>query len=472
MKMRTRLLVLFLAFITLAAIFLSSCKTPTDTPQTTAPTTTETEEERTPPLAKANYGETFTVLYPQWGTYQNFFFVDETVSDNMSKAIYDRQILVEEHLGVTLKSVRIDGNTSIKDVAPRIVQNAMAGDDEYQMVLTHCFEGVVPMATGEHLYDLAELPNIDLDAPYWNKNVVEGLAMNGAYYYAINDFMISEPLAIFFNKTIATNNGIDNLYQIVKDGEWTIDKMSEIAQSAFIDAGEGEENTYGFSAMSNYHFMAFMSSSGIKVIEHDENGDFKLTLNNDRMITLTEKIQSLANAQFTNLYPYAPLLVNTDETFLDGKSLFAVVSTADAANYGNTDTPIGILPFPKLDTSQKEYYAQDWSGLFAIPAAITNPEMVGSVVEMLAYFSEETTMPAYYDRLLGSRYSNEPEDREMLELIFSSLVAEPALSFCTNSGTPLGNLVYTLVRILKDGSFASHYASYEQAAQLALDILR
>ena len=95
----------------------------------------------------------------------------------------------------------------------------------------------------------------------------------------------------------------------------------------------------------------------------------------------------------------------------------AVTSGGNHVDFG-----VGILPYPKYDTEQEDYISLDWGGLMGVPGTIVNTEMVGAVIELLAYESADTVIPAYYDVLLSGKLArddllHEALSRELLVLL-------------------------------------------------------
>ena len=112
-----------------------------------------------------------------------------------------------------------------------------------------------------------------------------------------------------------------------------------------------------------------------------------------------------------------------------------------------------------------------------IPAGITDKAMVGKTLECLSFYSGNTVNVAYYERLLGSRVADVPDDAEMLDkYIFGSLSLNPAMNFCEKANEPLGILVYTIPKMLRSklngttvNSIATNWAANRKAAQKVID---
>ena len=86
----------------------------------------------------------------------------------------------------------------------------------------------------------------------------------------------------------------------------------------------------------------------------------------------------------------------------------------------------GIVPMPKLSKEQKEYrtFVQDQVTAFGISAAIGDDERqsaLGAVMESIAYNSNKIVRPAYYDSSMSLRFMQDPQSRQMLDMMFEVL---------------------------------------------------
>jgi hypothetical protein len=85
----------------------------------------------------------------------------------------------------------------------------------------------------------------------------------------------------------------------------------------------------------------------------------------------------------------------------------------------------GVLPYPKLDASQENYYSTvgSWhSGFICVPIGQEDQSRTGAILEALAAESMYTLLPAYYDIALKGKLVRDEESEEMLDLIFGSKV--------------------------------------------------
>ena len=88
----------------------------------------------------------------------------------------------------------------------------------------------------------------------------------------------------------------------------------------------------------------------------------------------------------------------------------------------------GILPIPKFDEAQKDYYtySHDQYTVFMVPTTVADPEMSGAVLEVMAYESYRSVQPTYYELVLKGRYANDPQSRAMLDRITRNIKVDPS----------------------------------------------
>ena len=127
-----------------------------------------------------------------------------------------------------------------------------AGDDSYQMVMTHVYYEVANLITSNYFRDFQDFDSLQLTEDYWNYQLMEDLSINGTMYCGYNDFCLANCFVIGFNKEMVKDysNSIGDLYEQVRNKEWTIEKLIEYSALAGKDNGDGkwdENDTYGFS---------------------------------------------------------------------------------------------------------------------------------------------------------------------------------------------------------------------------------
>ncbi len=108
----------------------------------------------------------------------------------------------------------------------------------------------------------------------------------------------------------------------------------------------------------------------------------------------------------------------------------------------------------------------DFGGLMCVPTTISDPEMVGAVLELLAWDSENNVVPTYYNTLLEGKFAQDKTAASMLRLIFDSICYEVGGNYFGFSAG-CGDLFFAVSNVaFRDNSsdFASYYAKREKAA--------
>ena len=431
---------------------------------TTAETAAETADPSLPDVEISDYnGKEFHVFAPSWSHYKTSFFADGETGDVMNDAVFKRRTQTEEYLNLKLTHTIQGDVMKLYDTIRPIV---MAGEDTYQLILTHFYHCVAAILSDGLLYDQNKIAAIDFSKPYWNHLVNENLNVDGHQYYSSSDMMMSETIVMLFNKSIVTNYKMEDPYELVRSGDWTIDKMLAMIETATKDLNgdsviDHVNDQLGLTG-EYWRYSAFLGASDIFLAEKDASAGLRLSLNGERTVKLTEKFDKLINGTKST---FTWKVNATDICAMDtGRVLFQMEELANFFKYRETDVDFGILPLPKYDSAQDQHYAIELSGFIGVPATVGDPEMAGKVLEMLAYFSMDTTQPVYYEQVLGEKLSRDADSKEMLNLIFDSIVVDPGRVWFGN-GSAMGNLFYTIHNgIMQGEQFASWYAKHEEAA--------
>jgi len=410
--------------------------------------------------------------------------VDELTNDTLWDAIYERNAKIENQLGVTITTISQPGAYDHRDTWNATLRNAVntkSGDFD---------AAAIYMSTGSALalegmyYNLIDFPNITLSKPWWNQVIQKETTLFDSMYYLAGDIAISEVAggqAIFFNKKMFEElYPGEDLYQVVWDGQWTIDKMYEYIEAAWEDTNSSGEidngDTVGFNvaaleSASGGSMDSWIPAMGLRVTEHLD-GIPILSFYNERSVAAFEKVQKL-HADCAGTLPGGPA-VNPDSVFEAGKALFARAALDAGSGYREMTDPYGVIPMPKFDEEQEGHQTSSDNTvslvvvLSSVPAEKT--ELVGATLEHMAAGSYKEVTPAYYEIVLKSKYSNDPRDAEMYEYILGTFVYTFGFIYSTFSIAGVGNLFRVMT-----GDFAQQYEAnatkYETALETLIDKL-
>ena len=365
------------------------------------------------------------------------YWVEESDNDVLSLALYERQESVKNYLGVEVLASSAGSYLDYTEAFKTAVNNKAGGVDT---LLTHVSAGVAGLLTGGYLTPFGDLPGVDLDADYWNKDFMEDLSVCDEYLLGFSDFNILNTHVIAFNVDLLEKYNdcfYKSVYQMVDDHEWTLQQFIDIAKLGHIDNGSVDKNQYGLTGLQWVPWCGFLQSCGVNLVEMNDKGMYEISYMNDvykeRTQYVVAALTELAAAKYSCV-DYMSVGVPT-VPFESGRALMTLTSTLDIDNYLNYDIYFGILPYPTYAKGE-EYRSLQWGGYLAVPAYMENENMVGETLEMLSFYSKGVKT-AYYQKLLGKQIADNPDDIRMLEIIWDSVCTDFGQAFEETCGNPL-----------------------------------
>ena len=437
---------------------LASCSdnTPAETKETTAQQETsqtaestdasadesETEDERIKPNIpeSADFGgDTITFLHwynTAWTEtvrQSRDIYAEGITGEAINDAVYNRNVKIEDAYKVKI-ALQLEQST---DIASMVGQQVTAGDSTYDVVY-QLLSAAPALIQKSYFHNLFNVPNIDLEKPWWDQNSISSLSTMGILPLVSTSINVNDKdatAALAFNKTIAENNQLEDLYTLVREGKWTYDKLTEMAEATYNDSnGDGTmtpDDVYGFLGGrdvidSLYH------GSGSQFITKNENDEFVFTFGTERDVDVISKGIDIVNSSwYFNHHAWkdqSDILYR--QIFETGHGLFFWMRLDDVTNMRAGDADFGIIPIPKYEEAQDKYYSlvsQHTTGLMSIPitCAGDNLSMVGMVLEALAAESHYTLIPEYIETSLKTKNSRDAESADMLDIILGNRVFDP-----------------------------------------------
>ena len=457
-------------------------KTPTSTggnvtsaPITTEPVTTEMEYVA-PDVFYDSADYTILVTGNPAGTAANPFAYSDTqlVLDN---AVYMRNIAVEEELGITLNVIyeTASNNEGNGPGTKKLQADSTAGESNYDSCLIAAYDLGV-LAQQGMLADLSKVSHIDLDMDYWDQNAKDQLAINNKLFFTTGDISYNDKeytFAVLFNKTIAKEEALGNLYDLVREGKWTFDTFAEMARKVTVDLNGDDimdsRDKYGLELWDDT-ILYMVTGAGQKILTLDEDGVPELTLNTEITANIVEKYIKLASESCSINFQHMSGGVSWINMYINGQALFLLEYFKALPSFRDTDLDYGLLPFPKYDEAQESHQSgmSAWHVSFYCIPDLSDLEYSGIVSESLAYHSERLVTPAYYERNLVGRQIKDLESADMLDIIFDNRTYDLGLYYRT------GDLSSMLLNMLRTGNtaFASRYQAYHPRAEHQLKELK
>ena len=485
-----RFLCLILTGILVLPLLLTSCgdagsSGPAETTAQTAAAESETVTTE-PPFSDGlpdtdlgGYEINFIGKGAQFGAFEVYdVYVEAETGDLLKDAIFKRNRTIEEKYNFTIKFTPVEGSimggTRPGEIVHKLI---LSGDDTYDVI----YDGTTklsPLAESGELYDLYQVPNLDFDRPWWNADMNSRFSIMNKLYYTCGSAMLGPYdglYCILFNKKLVEDYGMGNLYEFVDNNNWTLDKFASLLADKAVDLngdgviGEGDIQPY---FTETYSFYTFMVGAGVTTSEKDDKDVPHITVNNERTaravdevlkfigdekaVTYIEDLMSAKGNDYGLSY-YVTGFTNNEFIFREGAMM-------EIPQLRNMDANFGILPMPKLDDKQDEYYHtfSVWNAaMMSIPINVRNIDKVGFILEAMAAESYHSVMPEYIERQLKGKLLRDNESEDVLKIILNTMTVDVVDTF---SWAPMVSIYQTLAKD-RTNKFASTYASREKSFQ-------
>ena len=427
---------LFIVILISLCVNVISCNTADTAEDANSPaenaaaTKSATSVEDIYPYAEHDFGgETIKVLARRDGAngQQDFedICVEEMNGDVLNDAVYQRTLAVEEKYNVKIEV------TYVEDSAGMTAKNVKANEDAYQIIQEKLIYLSQTLGAQNYLVDFNKIDSVTLEAPWYNQNLIKNLAINKKVTALGGDMAISDksgPSVTVFNKKMLVDYGLEDLYQTVRDGRWTLDKLHELMKKTSRDLnGDGkmtlQDDQWGLMA-EDFIGWTLSVGSGNRLAALDDDGLPYITANAPKAVSDWDKIMDIMyDKENRTLHPTS--IEAYVETFMNNRNFLQIQSICIIYMMRGMEQDFGIVPVPKYDEAQKSYITPTSpyvTRLIAVPVTCRNTETVGAVIDALSREGTNTVVPAYYDNLLNNKVARDNESIEMLKMIFDSVI--------------------------------------------------
>ena len=458
MKKITRILSGLLAASLLAGS-LAACSVATDDPADTKgpDQTSETEEE--PGLHDnlpndLNYGgDTVTIIsrYKEGWT-SGEIAVEGLKGEPVNDVVFERNKAVEERLGIKINSIE-DDDPGEHTVVNRVALAVKGGTKDFDIMAAACYATLPETLNGTFINLRSEdCEYLDLDQIWWTQGYNEAVEYQGAQYAILGSMVLSMYRFGFitvFNKDRFTDASQPYLYEHVQNGSWTLDKQAQLIPLFYRDNGDSVRDmtdTYGFVSSTYTNIDAYWSACQLDIVKKDADGELVMVLDMDRLHGAADKIIHLFHNTDGGTFniPGAgddELWSNIRQMFSDGKAAMASFRFLELENavMRNMDEEYGVVPMPKYDQNQDDYYTllHDQFTVLAIPATVVGDRLtqMSAVLEAMSSTSYKTVRPVYYEENLRTKIAQDPTAAEMMDIITENVYIDAGILYISFLGS-------------------------------------
>ena len=369
--------------------------------------------------------------------------MEASPGDLVGDMIYDRTAWLEENYGIVMGCEYLAHGPNFVTRVRTMVETT---SQDYQMVDYFAF-GAQKLMGQDYFLNMSDIEYIDFDDPWWVDSAVEALSLGNYVEFCASDMLLLDKGAttlVYYNIGMAEDLGITDLYDLVRNYEWTIDALAEYAELALEDNGDDvwdHNDRWGVSNGDDPVHNLYIGS-GNKFINKDEDGVFYYQYLSDEetadiMIDILEKV--MYADWFWNSWLKRDLGTDYQPKFDEGKALFSFNKAKSCVTLKNMKENYGILPIPMYDTNQEQYYSQVSNyhdSLFAVPmSAVGNTEIIGAAIELMSYYSYYNICDNFFETIIQNRGTRDAESKEMLGIIFETRTYDMGLLYDPHSLT-------------------------------------
>ena len=439
----TKILSLILAAIMLCSVFLISCakedpsqgNVPGNTPGGNV-TPQDPNAQYDAEIKNLNEHEFRFIVRGTGNTVldANEVYAEQPNGEKVNDAVFARNMQLADKYNCTIAEDRVS------NVANATREPLQAGEYVADFLYDGC-NTMRSLAIAGLLADATTLDNINLDKVWWDQYCINSMNLGGKVFYLTGDAATLDERAswiLYYNKDImAEYDPSINLYQEVRDGKWTVDRMYQLVDATARDDGDGVwvagKDRFGYvtEAYTNY---VHVVGCGVTVSNVSSSGDVEIPAQpKPELLAAWEACRNLLTTQ-KRLTSWA------SANFRDGLATFYACHLGTAMNAGSMIVSYGYLPFPKMNEQQSEYFTTGTMysvGVYSIPVTVDNcedwetngftsgREQAAYFLEAFSYYSMSTLTPAFMDEVVGKQAVKDTDSIEMLEISLKNKIYDP-----------------------------------------------
>ncbi len=357
-------------------------------------------------------------------------------SGTVDLALYKRMQAIETRFNMNFVITTEKGNWDNRvNFVNKLYNNVSTNQSAYDLVGQYT-QSAGGAATREIYFDLNEISYLDLEKPWWPSAISETATIGDKLYFATGDItptLIRNVHCMYVNEDIYEAENIGDsfgkgraMYDVVKDGDWTLELLMKMGIDTVSDAGDKVGITFANLVSAD----AFFYGAGFSLIDND-NGILSISddLVSASLINVYDNVQKMYSGQ------YGDVKLEEDKShsfkFKEGDSLFYAGTVADAQLLTEKGINFTILPMPMRDVDQEGGYktvANFWVTYYSIPIDAPDTEFSGMIMEALASEAYRNVTDVIYYDVFSSRYMT-GESAELLDIVSKSVVFDTGRMF-------------------------------------------
>jgi hypothetical protein len=397
----------------------------------------------------------------------------ESTEDELDEAVAMRNAAVEETLNLNINYEIInygDFNSGTATFNGMIAEDVISDMHYYDIAVHWALAGGYASIRdyNANVLDDNQFPYFDFSLPCWNQSVVNGTVVNDRLHLFCGDVNISQfdyAVVMWYNKTLYDEKREDtdheNIQELALDGLWTYDELYMWANRLYEDsngtAGKQADDTYGFATRApNINTQpipkdALAAAFDVEILITNPDGTHSYNIiGNDK----AEKVRDM----WIKIFEVSGTWGDGGSTanFASGKYLFwsaeMYPGKQDNMTIREMDDKYGLLPMPKYNSDQEQYYTASYDGYslmsvldHAKSTVQTKGEAISAFLQLATEESYTSVRGYYFNRIVKPKYFGTDDSEGTVSnsiALFDIIIANITFEFWTIYSNQLGNLTW------------------------------
>ena len=400
----------------------------------------------------------------------------EYTGDKVSDLIYERNMAVEERLGIVIEN-RVSSTSGFTAYGDELSVFAHSQNSDFDIIYTMGNSAISSGAEYIYFSDVSQYEYLSLEDPWWKLDAMQNQSFDGrTLHYLVGDITLTtytKASAIYVNAeeyAARYSEGLDGLYDLVIDGKWTLEVLAQKAAESYTDInGDGldlETDFIGFVIGNPVKVKALEYGFDVRRWSRDDDGfvivDFDLERASTAVSAMIELLFENEGVYYDAGYVYP------SKSFVNGNILFweGQLKSLTEGPIRNMEADFGIIPTPKLDELQENYMSeiQESSTFVVIPTTCKDTEFTSIVVEALCTESYRKVVLPFLEECLKMQYVRESRAGKNIDIILETAVKD---YFGLYNPGGIGKLISTTA-LMEVNRLSSNYQTLLDAANQKL----
>ena len=367
------------------------------------------------------------------GFHKRSIMAEEDSGDSVDAAIFARNEAVETRFNCNIELTFY----TTSNLSSTISGVLMSGGKEYDIVAGRQYDDVALCSSG-YLVDLAKNEDAskyiewqDNKYPYWGEGYINGMSYKGQVYWLAGDLCLRYTggfYCTFINGTIydeVLKESQGSIYDIVRNKQWTIDKMRELSDAATTVENTkitdliGSSGVVGIAMPVWDNTNGWAVAAGVNFSEQNKDGSITFTFNEKNTVfdSFYKKYMDVINSKG---------VINLGGDYQSGfKALASDNALMVPGRLNQAElylremiSPYYIVPCPLLkEGGNYRSNVHDGVNLYGISAGSEDIAATAIVLEAMCAESYRSVRPRYYEDALKFKYTTDLDSAEMIDIL-------------------------------------------------------